>query len=74
MPLSLTPSSWSTGGLAGLPAGKLTFSKWPSTLTKPKLLLFMLAVFIVDQNPTVTPWSFSPVTWVCTECGKFSLW
>ena len=26
-----------------------------------------------DQNPTVTPLSLRPVTWVCTEPGKFSL-
>ena len=28
---------------------------------------------MLDQKPTVIPLSFSPVTWVCTECGKFSL-
>ena len=28
---------------------------------------------MVDQKPTVTPRLFSPVTWVCTEPGKFSL-
>jgi hypothetical protein len=33
----------------------------------------MLALFMLDQNPTVTPVLFSPVTWVCTEPGKFSL-
>ena len=30
-------------------------------------------LFCVEKNPTVTPRSFSPVTWVCFECGKFSL-
>jgi hypothetical protein len=33
----------------------------------------MLAVFMDDQNPTVSPSSFSPVTWVCADPGKFSL-
>ena len=33
----------------------------------------MLALFMLDQNPTVTPRLFSPVTWVWTEPGKFSL-
>ncbi len=33
----------------------------------------MLALFMPDQNPTVTPLSFSPVTCVCAEPGKFSL-
>ena len=28
---------------------------------------------MLDQKPTVTPRLFSPVTWVCTEPGKFSL-
>ena len=73
MSLSLTPSSWSTGGLAGSPVGKSALRKRPFTSTKPKLSLTMLALFMLDQKPTVTPRLFSPVTWVCTEPGKFSL-
>ena len=70
---SLTPSSWSTGGLAASPVGKLALWNLPFCAQKPELLLIMLAVFMLDQNPTVTPLLFSPVTWVCTESGKFSL-
>jgi len=29
-------------------------------------------LLVFDQKPTVTPRLFSPVTWVCTEPGKFS--
>ena len=59
--------------LAAAPVGKLALWKWPLLSQKPELSLFMLALFIEDQNPTVTPLSFSPVTWVCAEPGKFSL-
>ncbi len=54
------------------PVGKFALWNLPLRSQKPKLSLTMLALFIEDQNPTVTPWSFSPVTWVCTEPGKFS--
>src|SRR5215469_11865583 len=59
---------------------------WPPELTKPKLLLTMLGLFISDQKPTVVPaqlWKCSSkpnarllliaVTCVWTEPGKFSL-
>ena len=40
---------------------------------KPKLAFTPLALLDGAQKPTVTPLPFSPVTWVCTEPGKFSL-
>ena len=59
--------------MAGLPVGKSAVRNWPLASTKPWLSFIMLALFMLDQNPTVTPRLFSPVTWVCTEPGKFSL-
>jgi hypothetical protein len=52
-----------------LAVGKSTVWKEPpATLSNPELSLFWSA-----QNPTLIPRSLRPVTWVCTDPGKFSV-
>jgi len=69
---SLTPSSWSTGGVALCEVGKTTWWKRPSREYQPSLSLAWSAVLACERKPTVTPRLFRPVTWVCTDPGKFS--
>jgi hypothetical protein len=47
--LPLTPSSWSTGGLADAPVGKFALWNWPPSAQKPELSLTMVALFADDQ-------------------------
>ena len=41
---SLTPSSWSTGGVAGLPVGKSAVRKWPSAVDEAEVVVHHVGV------------------------------
>ncbi len=69
-----SPRSWVTGGFDMFRVGNTTLWNWPFSVEKPKLLSDILRLFWLDQNPTVTPASLIPMTWVCSPNGKFSVW